>query len=75
MPCSDVDDFHYEEAAREEKMTSQKLWVWGEEQETAFRCLKGILSLPPVLSYADSTLLFEFHADASVTVFTERKMG
>ena len=49
------------------KQPSQKLWVCGEEQETAFRHLKDILSSPPVLDYADYTLPFELHTDALAT--------
>ena len=45
------------------KQPSQKPWVWGDEQETAFRRLKDILSSPPVLD--DYTLPFELHTDAS----------
>ena len=47
------------------KQPSQKPWVWGDEQETAFRHLKDILSSPPVLGYADYSLPFELHTDAS----------
>ena len=47
------------------KQPSQKPWVWEEEQETAFSHLKDILSSPPVLGYADYTLPFELHTDAS----------
>ena len=47
------------------KQPSQKPWVWGDEQETAFKRLKDILSSPPVLGYVDYTLPFELHTDAS----------
>ena len=49
------------------KKPSQKPWVWGDEQEIAFRRLKDILSSPPVLGYAEYTLPFELHTDASAT--------
>ena len=47
------------------KQPSRKPWVWGDEQGTAFRHLKDILSSPPVLGYADYSLPFELHSDAS----------
>ena len=49
------------------KQPSQKPWVWGDEQETAFKRLKDILSSPPVLGYVDYTLPFELHTDGSAT--------
>lgn len=43
----------------------QRSWEWGENQETAFQTLKQLLTSPPILGYADYTLPFELHTDAS----------
>lgn len=40
-------------------------WVWGEEQVSAFTRLKGCLTSPPVLAYADYGKSFILHTDAS----------
>ena len=45
----------------------QKSWTWGPDQDAAFERLKDILSSPPVLGYADFSLPFELHTDASRT--------
>ena len=47
------------------KPADKKAWISGLEQDTAFGRLKAILSSPPVLGYADYTLPFELHTDAS----------
>nr|KAG5687855.1 hypothetical protein BaRGS_022397 [Batillaria attramentaria] len=47
------------------KQHQQKPWQWGAEEDAAFNRLKDILSSPPVLGYADYTLPFELHTDAS----------
>nr|KAG5692734.1 hypothetical protein BaRGS_033845 [Batillaria attramentaria] len=47
------------------KQHSQKPWVWGPQEDAAFRKLKDILSSPPILGYADYKLPFELHTDAS----------
>ena len=38
---------------------------WGEPQDTAFKTLKERLSTAPILGYADSSLPYELHTDAS----------
>ena len=40
-------------------------FVWGSDQDKAFTELKRILSSPPILAYADFSLPFELHTDAS----------
>ncbi|KAK3108916.1 hypothetical protein FSP39_018571 [Pinctada imbricata] len=40
-------------------------WKWSSEQETAFNTLKEKLTTYPILGYADYTLPFELHTDAS----------
>lgn len=45
--------------------SSVRKWVWGPEQETAFKVIKEKLSKPPVLGYADYSQKFELHTDAS----------
>ena len=40
-------------------------WIWGEAQQTAFDSLKEKLTSPPVLAYADYSLPFIIHTDAS----------
>nr|KAG5707461.1 hypothetical protein BaRGS_011965 [Batillaria attramentaria] len=45
----------------------QKPWQWGDDEEGAFQRLKTILSSPPVLGYADFSLPFKLHTDASGT--------
>ena len=45
----------------------QKPWTWGPDQYAAFERLKDILSSPPILGYADFSLPFELHIDASRT--------
>ncbi|KAL5006251.1 hypothetical protein ScPMuIL_015057, partial [Solemya velum] len=42
-------------------------FVWGHEQQTAFEELKKKLVSAPVLGYADYTLPFELHVDASTS--------
>ncbi len=42
-----------------------RTWLWGDEQEEAFRRIKLLLSEPPVLGYADYDKPFELHVDAS----------
>ena len=43
----------------------KKDWQWGSEQDTAFETLKTHLVSSPILGYADSTLPYELHTDAS----------
>jgi transposase InsO family protein len=40
-------------------------WKWGPEQQQSFDALKRALTTPPILGYADYTLPFELHTDAS----------
>ena len=40
-------------------------WRWGPEQQTAFETLKERLISPPILAYADFSLPFILHCDAS----------
>lgn len=40
-------------------------WHWGAEQDKAFETLKTHLVSAPILGYADSTLPYELHTDAS----------
>jgi len=40
-------------------------WVWGDAQQLAFDALKDKLTNPPVLAYADYSLPFTIHTDAS----------
>ena len=47
------------------KPADKKAWISGLEQDTAFGRLTAIFSSPPVLGYADYTLPFELHTDAS----------
>ncbi|MEW8316224.1 MAG: reverse transcriptase domain-containing protein [Candidatus Thiodiazotropha endolucinida] len=42
-------------------------FVWGQEQEQAFRTIIERLTHPPVLAYADYKLPFKLHTDASST--------
>lgn len=47
------------------KTKKQIAWNWGPDQETAFATLKRLLTSAPILGYADYTLPFELHTDAS----------
>ncbi|MCG7878320.1 MAG: hypothetical protein JAY78_18545, partial [Candidatus Thiodiazotropha taylori] len=53
------------------KKTKSKLkkspFIWEEKQQEAFEILKEKLTSPPVLAYADYTLPFKLHTDASTT--------
>ena len=40
-------------------------WVWGEDQQTAFETIRDKLISPPILAYADYSLPFIVHTDAS----------
>lgn len=42
-----------------------KVWKWGSEEQNAFDRLKEALATPPILGYADYSLPFELHIDAS----------
>ena len=54
---------------RKGKRTAEKKqpvkWVWGQKEEDAFQKLKDCLTSPPILGYADYSLPFELHTDAS----------
>ncbi|XP_046355735.2 uncharacterized protein LOC124134739 [Haliotis rufescens] len=50
---------------RTRKKLSQQPWTWGPEQDKAFHYLKELLVSPPILAYADYSLPFELHTDAS----------
>jgi len=50
---------------KRKKHKSARVWKWGPEQETAFQLIRKLLSTPPVLGYADYSLPFELHTDAS----------
>ena len=43
------------------------IFVWGENQKTAFQTIVDRLTNPPVLAYADYKLSFKLHTDASST--------
>ena len=49
------------------KKTKQTPFVWTEAQQTAFDSLKEKLMKPPVLAYADYSMPFKLHTDASST--------
>ena len=42
-------------------------WCWGKRQKDAFQQLKDLLCSAPILAYADFSLPFELHIDASGT--------
>ena len=50
----------------EKKVKSCKPFVWGAEQQEAFNQLKKALSSSPILGYADYTIPFELHINASL---------
>jgi len=50
---------------RGKKSTQKREWHWGDEQDRAFNTLKQHLTSTPILAYADSTLPYELHTDAS----------
>ena len=47
------------------KKKERREWYWGEDQMNAFDTLKPLLISSPILEYADSTLPYELHTDAS----------
>jgi hypothetical protein len=47
------------------KKKERREWYWGENQMNAFDTLKRLLTSSPILGYADSTLPYELHTDAS----------
>ena len=47
------------------EQTGERSWKWGKEQEEAFNKLKSLLTSAPILGYADYSLPFEIHTDAS----------
>lgn len=47
------------------KKFNHQPWTWGPEQDKAFQHLKELLVSPPILAYADYSLPFELHTDAS----------
>ena len=49
------------------KKTKPTPFVWTEAQQTAFDTLKEKLMRPPVLAYADYSMPFKLHTDASCT--------
>lgn len=51
--------------AKRQVETQQAEWQWGVEQQKAFDTLKERLTSPPILAYADYTLPFVLHTDAS----------
>ena len=50
---------------RKSKQQDKAKWKWGPEQDTAFENLKKALASPPILGYANYSLPFELHTDAS----------
>ena len=55
--------------AKKEKKPKPKpsIYVWGENQKTAFQTIIDRLTHPPVLAYVDYKLPFKLHTDASST--------
>lgn len=47
------------------RKTKTKEWKWGEPQDQAFETLKKHLTSSPILGYANSSLPYELHTDAS----------
>ena len=47
------------------KQAAKQKWVWGAEQEEAFRKLKQLLATPPILGFPNYAMPFELHTDAS----------
>ena len=47
------------------KKKERREWYWGEDQMNAFDTLKRLLTSSLILGYADSTLPYEMHTDAS----------
>lgn len=47
------------------RKTKTKEWKWGEAQDQAFETLKKHLTSSPILGYANSSLPYELHTDAS----------
>lgn len=48
------------------KQNSNSEWKWTSEQETAFNRVKTMMTSAPILAYADYSLPFELHVDASL---------
>ena len=51
---------------RKKKSRNGTPFSWGEAQQQAFDTIIGSLTNPPVLAYADYSLSFELHTDASL---------
>ena len=47
------------------KSKNPREWIWGKDQDTAFETLKQHLVSAPILGYANSSLPYELHTDAS----------
>lgn len=50
---------------KQSKSKQKSSWIWGESQQTAFENVKQKLTEPPILAYADYSLPFILHTDAS----------
>lgn len=48
------------------RQSTKREWKWENEEQTAFEELKKRLVKAPILAFADSTLPYEVHTDASV---------
>ena len=61
------------------KVKSSKPFIWGKDQQEAFDELRQSLSSPPIIGYADYSLPFEVHTDASLkglkAVLYQKKEG
>ena len=52
-------------SCKSKKRKRAALWIWSQDQQIAFDNIKVKLTSPPVLAYANYSLPFELHVDAS----------
>ena len=67
-PLNDLLTGHPTHSSADQKKKKKSItpWQWGPGQQTAFDTIKGKLSYPPILSYADFAKPFVVHTDASL---------